>query len=114
MIFTNLPDEVMIVSPATELDEYGNPSLVFNEDVSAIHTKGWLQREQGVGGESSGAERSTSSALYRLFLPAGTAISARDRVHIDEVIYTVDGEPTIARGLRGASHVKARVHRLEG
>lgn len=114
MIFTNLPDEVLIVHPARVLDEYGNPSLAFNDDTTIDATRGWLQREQGTGGESVSVERNSSASIFRLFLPAGTKISARDQVQIESNTYSVDGEPVIARGLRGTAHVKARLRRLEG
>lgn len=114
MIFTNLPDEVLIVHPVTALDEYGNPSLTFSAESTFDATRGWLQREQGTGGESLSVERNSSASIFRLFLPAGTKISARDQVRIDDITYTVDGEPIEARGLRGKAHVKARLRRLEG
>lgn len=114
MILNNLPDEVLIIHPASVLDEYGNPSFDFNEDSDVVAVRGWLQREQGVGGESTTSERNSNSALYRLFLPAGTAIGARDQVQIESTTYTVEGEPVINRGLRGASNVKARLRKLEG
>lgn len=114
MIFSNLPDTVQIHHPVKTTDEYGNPALEFNSDSTVTIVKGWLQREQGIGGESNNAERSLSSALFRLFLSAGTKIDARDRVQIDGITYTVEGEPTVVRGLRGTSHIKARVQRLQG
>lgn len=114
MIFTNLPDTVLIIHPVNTTDEYGNPSTDFNDDSTVTIVKGWLQREQGIGGEGNSSERTFSSALFRLFLPAGVKIDARDRVKIDGITYTVEGEPTVARGLRGTSHIKARVQRLQG
>jgi len=114
MIFTNLPDEVLIIHPAKILDEYGNPSLSFNDDSEIDSTRGWLQREQGIGGESTSVERNSSASLFRLFLPAGTEISARDQIQIESNTYTVDGEPVVSRGLRGTAHIKARLRRLEG
>jgi hypothetical protein len=114
MLFTNLPDEVLIIHPAKVLDEYGNPSLTFNDDTAIDPTRGWLQREQGTGGESVSVGRNSSASIFRLFLPAGTEISSRDQVQVEGITYTVDGEPVVARGLRGNSHVKARLRRLEG
>lgn len=114
MIFTNLPDTVQIIHPVKTTDEYGNPATDFTDDSTINIVKGWIQREQDFGGEGNNAERSLSSSLFRLFLPAGVKIDARDRVKIDGITYTVEGEPTIARGLRGTSHIKARVQRLQG
>lgn len=114
MIMTNLPDEVLIIHPARVLDEYGNADFDFNEDSDVVAVRGWLQREQGAGGESTTSERNSSSALYRLFLPAGTTIGARDQVQIEATTYTVEGEPIVNRGLRGAANVKARLRKLEG
>lgn len=111
---TNLPDEVLIIHPATVLDEYGNPSVDFNEDSEVDSTKGWLQAERGTGGENKNAERNSSSAFFRLYLPAGTVIGPRDQVQIESTTYTVEGEPIVGRTLRSATHVQARVRKLEG
>lgn len=114
MIFQNLPDIVEIHRAAKATDEYGNPSADFGINATVNIMKGWLQREQDTGGESINAERSISSANFRLYLPAGADIRVRDRVKIEGETYTVEGEPTKARGLRGASHVKVRLRRLQG
>ena len=114
MILNNLPDEVLIIHPAPILDEYGNPGFDFNEDSDVVTTRGWLQREQGSGGESTTSERNSNSSLYRLFLPVGTVIGPRDQVQIESTTYTVEGDPVVNRGLRGAANVKARLRKLEG
>ena len=114
MILTNLPDEVLIIHPATVLDEYGNPTVDFNEDSDVDSTKGWLQSERGTGGENKDAERNSSSAFFRLYLPAGTVIGPRDQVQIESTTYTVEGEPVVGRNLRTKTHIQARVRKLEG
>lgn len=114
MILTNLPDEVLIIHPAKVLDEYGNPSFDFNDDSDVVMTKGFLQREQGTGGESATAERNVSSSYFKLYLPPKTVIGPRDQVQIESTTYTVDGEPVIARSLRSPAFVKARLRKLEG
>lgn len=114
MILNQLPDEVIIVHPSSAADEYGNPVLEFAANVTHTLTKGWLQREQGTGSETTGQERSVSTATFRLYLQAGTVIGVRDRVEIGGTTYTVINEPTVFRGLRGPSHVVARVRLLVG
>lgn len=114
MIFNQLPDEVIVIHPTSTTDEYGNPVLEFAANVTHTLVRGWLQREQGTGGETSGQERSPSTMTFRLYLPAGTSIGVRDRVEIGGTIYTVHGEPNFVRGLRGVSHVVARLRLLVG
>lgn len=114
MILNNLPDEVLIIHPATVLDEYGNPTVDFNEDSDVDTCKGWLQAERGTGGESTTAERNSSSAYFRLYLPAGTVIGPRDQVQIDSTTYSVEGEPVKGRTPRTTTHIQARVRKLEG
>lgn len=114
MIFSQLPDDVTIIHPAATADEYGNPVLEFTVNATHTQTKGWLQREQGTGGETPGQERSPSIMTFRLYLPAKTPIGVRDRVEISGTTYTVHGEPNSVRGLRGVSHILARLRLLVG
>ena len=114
MILQQLPDDVLIIHPATELDEYGNPVKSFNEDSEVDFTKGWLQADQGSSKESKSSERNQNTSTFRLYLPVGTVINALDQIQIEGNTYTVEGAPTISRGLRGTSHMKALIKRIEG
>lgn len=114
MIFQSLPDEVIVIHPNDGVDEYGNPVLEFAAHVTYTLTKGWLQREQGTGGETAAQDRSPNATTFRLYLPAETQIGVRDRVEISGTIYTVEGTPNLVRGLRGASHIVARLRLLVG
>lgn len=113
MILNRLPDEVFILRAVATSDEYGNSVKAVDPTVQC-QSKGWLQREQGSGGESNSSERNITSSFFRLYLPAGTDISARDQVRISGTTYTVEGEPVIVRGLNSTSHIKARVRKIEG
>lgn len=114
MIFNRLPDEVEILRATSTTDEYGN-SVKAVDPYLVETTRGFLQAERGGGGgESITAERNSVSSLFRLYLPAVTEISARDQVRISGSTYTVEGEPTAARGLNGTSHLQARLRKLEG
>lgn len=114
MILQQLPDEVLIIHPATALDEYGNSMKVFNEDSNFDSCKGWMQADQGSSKEMSNSERTMNTSTFRIYLPAGTQLSADDQLQIDGQTYTVEGAPTVARGLRGVSHMKANIKRIEG
>jgi hypothetical protein len=114
MIMQQLPDEVLIIHPASVLDEYGNVTKDFNEDSEFDSCKGWIQADQGSSVESKSSERTLNTATFRIYLPAGTVLSANDQVQVSGISYTVEGAPTIARGLRGVSHIKANIKRIEG
>lgn len=113
MILNRLPDDVTILQAVSTVDEYGNAVKGIDPTVGAV-TKGFLQPEQGSGGESTTAERNSVSSYFRLYLPAGTNITARDQVQIDGITYRVEGDPIKARNLQGPSHIKARLRKLEG
>lgn len=113
MILNRLPDEVTILRALPGVDEYGNQIKAVDNTVGKI-VRGFLQREQGVGGESTTAERTFTSSFFRLYLPAGTDITAHDQVQIEGVTYSVEGEPVAARNLTGTSHIKARLRKVEG
>lgn len=114
MILNNLPDSVVIVHPSKATDEYGNEATVFDINKSFTITKGWLQREIGSGGESLGQERSADTLIFRLYLPKGANISVRDRVQINDETFEVYGEPVVMRGMRGSSHIRARLRQVIG
>lgn len=114
MIMQNLPDEVLIIHPATVLDEYGNKTKAFDDDSEIDFSKGWMQADQGSSKESKNSERSLNTSTFRLYLPCNTEISSTDQVQVNGNTYTVEGSPTIQRGLRGTSHLKVQIKRIEG
>lgn len=114
MILLNLPDDVVIYSPAKAVDEYGNPSLEFSRRQGVEPCKGWLQAERGSGGEAAGPERTSNVSYFRLYLRAGTSITAHDQVEVGGRRYSVEGDPYSARTLKGESHIVARVRLIAG
>lgn len=52
-------------------------------------------------------EQDVQFGRRRLFLPAGTTISGRDRVRVDGILYEVVGPPIIHRTPRGPHHIEA-------
>lgn len=104
--------DVTIVRSAVEVDEYGNTTRDFDPVASYETVKGWVAQTTGIEIlDGRTAEVTTWEAL----LPAGTDVTAVDRVVCDSVTYELDGPPNhVRRPRRGEWYVHARLRRVDG
>lgn len=58
--------------------------------------------------------RDTLISNWKLYVPAGTDITGRDRVEVDGATYLVVGKPSTASTPRGTHHVEANLIWIEG
>lgn len=87
-------------------DVYGNPA----ELVTAVDVVGEVQQASR---SDRGDDQHTQDQTWRLFLPAGTALTGWDRVTVDGAEYEVEGPPwPVVNARTGvASHVEATLRR---
>jgi hypothetical protein len=104
--------DVTILHAATVVDGYGEPALSWANPTSTA-TQGWLGQREETEPQSAGR---TAVTVVRdvLQLPAGTVITARDRVVIDGVTYEVDGQPRNVWTPRGSHHVRVNLTAVAG
>lgn len=106
MIDALLTRPVTIVTRADSgTDELGNVTFTDTETV----TVGELQQRR----RSETPDGGLAETSWTLFLPAGTAIGANDRVQVDGDTFEVDGDPWPVRNPRSGadSHVEATLRR---
>ena len=111
MSLTNLlVRDVTIITPTVRTDGYGDsqPNWTGATETTA---PGWLA--QSSSSENRDGRNSTSTTLG-LFLPAGTVITAHNRVRIDGVIYEVVGAPVSAWTPRGEHHLEVPLELVAG
>lgn len=104
-----LTTPVTIITPGSMTSTRYNsqlPDWTFPDEVDTI---GWLT-------ELSTTEvldgRDTVLTGWRLFLPAGTTITAVDRVRIDGDTFDVDGQPHSATTPNGEHHIEVNLTRV--
>jgi hypothetical protein len=97
----------------TGAGEYGNPAAI-------DWTEGTLNKldlaceMQPESGDEDVVQQDRTSTRWRLFLPAGADMTAKDRWRFNAVDYEVDGEVQPWR-IRGAEHHReARLIRVSG
>lgn len=103
----NRPLTIIRRTESEDVDAYGN--TVYDE--AMVEVVGELQQ---VRRDEPGGEGETSDTRWSLFLPAGTALSTRDIVLVDDAEYEVVGEPAAWRNPRTQvlSHVEATLRRV--
>lgn len=101
---------VTIITAGTRTDAYGDSQLDWTAATEAP-TNGWLA-QQSSSQDLDGRDATATNLV--LVLPAGTAITARERVRIDGRTYSVSSEPTRAWTPRGEHHVEASLEVIDG
>lgn len=99
---------VTIVTPATVTSTRYNSERPDWDHPSEVDAIGWLTELSTVEVLDG---RDTVVSGWRLFLPAGTAITARDRVRIDGDTFDVDGQPHSATSPAGEHHIEVTLRR---
>ncbi len=105
----NRPVTIIRRTESGDVDAYGN--TVYDE--AMVDVLGELQQ---IRRDEPGGEGETSDTKWALFLPAGTALSTRDIVLVEDEEYEVIGEPWSARNPleQALSHVEATLRRVAG
>lgn len=93
---------VTVITAGTRTDAYGDPQPNWATATEAT-VPGWLATSTSI--ETLDGRDATSTSLT-LTVPAGTAVTARNRVRIDGRTYEVDGEPRSAWTPRGEHHIE--------
>lgn len=101
---------VDIITPGVRTDGYGDPQPNWMTATEST-TSGWLAQQSST--ENVDGRNTTSSTLV-LVLPAGTAVTARDRVRIDATVYELVSEPLSAWTPRGEHHIEVFVELVPG
>lgn len=101
---------VTIHTAGTRTDTYGNtvPDWTTSTNVTV---GGWLAYLNGI--EVLDGRTATSTTLA-LTIPAGTTITAADRVTIDGLTYDVNAEPMSAWTPRGEHHIQCVLVAVNG
>jgi hypothetical protein len=107
---TLLVRDVDVITAGTVTDVYGDPQPDWTT-ATEISTVGWLAQASSI--EVLDGRDATSSTLT-LTLPAGTPVTARDRVRIDGRLYELDGEPNSAWTPRGEHHIETALRIVVG
>lgn len=101
----------------TVAGDYGNPASIdwTEATLNKLDMPCEFQPEADLSGSSEDVvQQQRTESHWRLFLPAGTDITAQDRWRFDGVDYEVDGDVKHWR-VRGAEHhVEARVLKVTG
>lgn len=101
MSFTSLlVRNVDIITPGSHTDNYGDSQPDWTS-ATEVTTVGWLAQMSSI--ENLDGRNATSTDLV-LDLPAGTPVTARDRVRIDGTTYELVSEPVAAWTPRGEHH----------
>lgn len=98
---------ITTTSNSTE-DVFGDPTQATTTTTTVCYVE-QRQTDETTAGLAVGDER------WRGIFPAGTAITARDRVTVGALVFEVDGPPWPARNpsTRVASHVEANLRRTK-
>lgn len=83
---------VTILSDTDTTDEYGNPRRDWSNPSSVVVPRCHVQPVD-TSEELGARERDQVVSRYRVWLPAGTAITANDRIEWGPLLLSVDGEP---------------------
>jgi head-tail adaptor len=105
-----LHDTVVLLHPGAGSDDYGNPVPTWalgaaSQTVSAV--------VQQIGRAEQTSDRDTPASDWLLVVPAGTAISAYDRVRWQGATFEVIGKPAPWSTPRGPHHLEARIRLVE-
>lgn len=102
---------VTISNPSVDggTDRYGNPT----ETATEISSKA---RVEQLKADEEIVDRDTRLTGYRIYLPAGTAVSATSTLTwIDEArTLRASGEPNIVYGARGVHHLELPAEEIRG
>lgn len=101
---------VTILTAGTRTDGYGDTTLDWTSPTSES-SNGWLAQQSS--SDSLDGRNATTTALV-LDLPAGTPITAQDRVVIDGVTYEVSAGPMSAWTPRGEHHIECQLRLVRG
>lgn len=102
--------DVDILTAGTRTDDYGDPQPDWTAPTE-ITVKGWWA---WVASFEVLDGRDATSTTSKVYLPAGTPITARDRVRIAGRIYEVNGEPMPAWTPRGEHHIECFLSSVVG
>jgi hypothetical protein len=91
---------------------YGTATRLDWTDPTPTVAVGWLGPYSGES--ENDADRDQQMADATVYLPAGTALTALDRVRVDGVTYQVTGPPTTPFTPRGGHHVEADLKVVKG
>ena len=101
---------VVIQTAGARTDAYGDTQPDWTTPTT-VAAGGWLAQQSSI--EDLDGRAATASTLA-LFLPAGTVITARNRVVIDARTYEIIGEPHKAWTPRGEHHVEVQLQAVDG
>ena len=99
-----------ILRAVTAEDRYGNTVLDWS-DPASTPVRGWLAQSSGTEDRD---RRDAAVSTWVFVMPAGTDVTALDRVHIDPVTYELAGPPNEAWTPRGPHHIEATLRLVEG
>lgn len=102
--------DVDVITAGIRIDAYGDPQVDWTL-ATEITVPGWLAWLSSI--EVLDGRDATSTTLS-LTIPAGTPITALDRVRIDGRLYEVNGEPMSAWTPRGEHHVEVFLAVIDG
>lgn len=102
--------DVTVITAGARTDAYGDSQPDWT--VAAEQTvPGWLAQQSS--SENRDGRNGTTAGLS-VTVPAGTPLSARDRVRVDGVTYEVIAQPVSAWTPRGEHHIEAAVEVVVG
>lgn len=101
---------VDVITAGIRTDGYGDPQPDWAAATETT-TSGWMAQQSSI--ENREGRNATSSTLI-LTLPAGTAITARDRVRVDGIVYELISEPMSAWTPRGEHHIECYLGLVRG
>lgn len=107
---TLLVRNVTVITAGARTDAYGDSQSNW-ATATEVDTTGWMAQQSSI--ENREGRNATSSTLV-LTLPAGTAITARDRVRIDGIVYELIGEPMSAWTPAGEHHIECYLGLVRG
>lgn len=101
---------VTILTADSRTDAYGDTQPDWTTPTGES-VNGWLAQQSSI--QDLDGRNATSTALI-LTVPAGTVITARNRVVIDGRTYEVSAEPIAAWTPRGEHHIEAQLEVIDG
>lgn len=104
--------EVQIVPAVTSAtaDRYGSETVT--HAAAGRTVMGWTSQTGQAEPQSNLRDPLVTDLV--LFLPAGTVITGRDQVILDDVTYTVEGSPHRAWQPSGEHHLEVRLQEVVG